>query len=452
VTTYQAVLEDAAGTHFREFKRHRYLLILDEFHHVRRDGEFAAAIRPLAQSAAFTLGMTGTSYRHDRQPIFGIDYNADGESIKDEWIHYSIADALREEAIRDVTFQYVDGAAKWRNVDTGQIEEADELGDDNRALFVALRTEYARELLSKVIDDWLRCKGAHPWAKLLVVAATQDQARVMREYMRDRHQLRMVGIAVSDEGKTALRTIDRFRKGELDALVTVAMCYEGLDVPEITHVACLTQIRSAPWIEQMIARAWRAMPQLPWASQRARVFVPNDSPMRLIIEKIRGEMDEAIAVVRERQGELGSPDSDSEADDDLAGLVDPLSSAVTSARASTLTNGDIDQELFCRLQHTIEATGLGCTVDQLHAAIRLLERDPKLPVETRSAPDVTSREREERLRLEIEKHIRRWCAINGVHPKDVNSEIRTAGYKARKEMSESELLDLRAHVRKRWPL
>ena len=45
--------------------------------------------------------------------------------------------------------------------------------------------------------------------------------------------------------------------GKLDVLVTVAMAYEGLDIPAVSHLICLTRIRSTPWIEQMTARANR---------------------------------------------------------------------------------------------------------------------------------------------------------------------------------------------------
>jgi len=44
---------------------------------------------------------------------------------------------------------------------------------------------------------------------------------------------------------------------KIDVLVTVAMAYEGLNIPAVSHIICLTRIRSAPWIEQMTARANR---------------------------------------------------------------------------------------------------------------------------------------------------------------------------------------------------
>jgi type I site-specific restriction endonuclease len=43
-------------------------------------------------------------------------------------------------------------------------------------------------------------------------------------------------------------------------LVTIAMAYEYLDVPEVAVVATLTEIQSRPWLEQIIARATRIDP------------------------------------------------------------------------------------------------------------------------------------------------------------------------------------------------
>src|SRR4051812_38152193 len=64
---------------------------------------------------------------------------------------------------------------------------------------------------------------------------------------------------------------------EPSILVTVAMAYEGLDVPEVAVVAALTHIRSRPWLEQMVARATRVDPNAgPYERQRALVFHPDD--------------------------------------------------------------------------------------------------------------------------------------------------------------------------------
>src|SRR5689334_17598764 len=56
-----------------------------------------------------------------------------------------------------------------------------------------------------------------------------------------------------------------------------AMAYEGMDCPEVTHVARLTHIRSRPWLEQMIARAVRVDPHAgDYVHQKATVYHPDD--------------------------------------------------------------------------------------------------------------------------------------------------------------------------------
>src|ERR1035437_8478525 len=81
------------------------------------------------------------------------------------------------------------------------------------------------------------------------------------------------------------------------------MAYEGLDCKPITHIACLTNIRSKPWIEQMLARATRHDPHAgPWEKQVARVFVPDDPLMKVILRRITKNDENFIAVKQERAG------------------------------------------------------------------------------------------------------------------------------------------------------
>ena len=125
--------------------------------------------------------------------------------------------------------------------------------------FSFLSTGYAEQLLTKCVDNWKSHKKNNHRSKLLVLAPSITTATQYLEW------LQKLGIkalkATSDESKEAQAAIKRFKKhynyGDakaVDALVTVAMAYEGLDVPAITHVACLTNIRSKPWLEQSSGR------------------------------------------------------------------------------------------------------------------------------------------------------------------------------------------------------
>ena len=114
-----------------------------------------------------------------------------------------------------------------------------------------------------------------------MVAPDQEHARRYLELVRGwipRDQARHVAQLATSDTPGAHEAVAAFRlRPEPSILVTVAMAYEGLDVPEVAVVAALTHIRSRPWLEQMVARATRVDPHAgPYESQRALVFHPDD--------------------------------------------------------------------------------------------------------------------------------------------------------------------------------
>jgi superfamily II DNA or RNA helicase len=60
ITTYQALGVDEANTVLNDFRKKRYILVLDEFHHCEKDGLWSKAIAPLVELAAFKIFLTGT--------------------------------------------------------------------------------------------------------------------------------------------------------------------------------------------------------------------------------------------------------------------------------------------------------------------------------------------------------------------------------------------------------
>ena len=95
-----------------------------------------------------------------------------------------------------------------------------------------------------------------------------------------RDQARHAAQIATSDTQGAHQAVAAFRlRPEPSILVTVAMAYEGLDVPEVAVVAALTHIRSRPWLEQMVARATRVDPHAgPYEIQRALVFPPTSAP------------------------------------------------------------------------------------------------------------------------------------------------------------------------------
>jgi len=322
VTTYQGVTS-APDLHLREFRRHRTLLVVDEVHHLPAladlDPDTAAigddpasawsrALLPLLECAAFRLLLSGTLERADGKGILSLPYRTSAAPGVREidldapgWavIGYSRAQALQERAVLPVTFGALDGQATWRaeeGVEVGphRLAGAYPTETTRPALFTALRTGFAEALLRQAFvsvrdlragrrrERGLAAGAAAPGlGKLLVVAPDQQNAQryleILRGWIPAGHAQQVAQAATSDQ-PDAHATIAAFRlHKEPSILVTVAMAYEGLDVPEVAVVAALTHIRSRPWLEQMVARATRVDPHAgPYEAQRALVFHPDD--------------------------------------------------------------------------------------------------------------------------------------------------------------------------------
>jgi superfamily II DNA or RNA helicase len=255
ITTYQAIGMDPAP-HWQEFKQHQYILFLDEPHHIAEDASWQRAIRPLIDMAVLTVFASGTLSRGDGKRIAFLDYDGDTVDLAGgadtAVITYGRKDALAQGAICPVHFRTVDGYAEWEETDGSRGESSlSESGQDSaKALFTALRTEYAYHLLVAAIKDWERHKEEYRDAKLLVVAPNIELAKLYSNFVERYAPGYSGAIATSEDTSQARRAINDFKSGVIDYLVTVAMAYEGLSVKPITHIACLTHIRSVPWLEQ----------------------------------------------------------------------------------------------------------------------------------------------------------------------------------------------------------
>jgi superfamily II DNA or RNA helicase len=351
ITTYQG-LAAAPDLHLREFRRHRTLLVIDEVHHLPaladidpetaaqlaqneedQAGAWSRAILPLLECATVRLLLSGTLERADGRGILWLPYRKGPKARTREialdapgWavIGYSRARALQERAVLPVTFGALDGEARWRaeeGIEVGPHRLAAAYPNETTrpALFTALRTGFAEALLREAFVSIreLRARrrqerglapgdAAPGLGKLLVVAPDQENAKRYLETVQGwlpRHQAAQVAQLATSDTPRAHEAVAAFRlQSEPSILVTVAMAYEGLDVPEVAVVAALTHIRSRPWLEQMVARATRVDPHAgPYETQRALVFHPDDPLFQRF--RIRMETEQGtLARVPKRRG------------------------------------------------------------------------------------------------------------------------------------------------------
>lgn len=409
ISTYQAIAADRHQTVLNEVTRRRYIVILDEFHHLDIDGEWHKALKPIVDAAKFLVLMTGTLERGDLKKIAFVEYTdskykygarpvmiGDNETAV---IEYERVAALEDHAILPIHFVFSDGRSSWEtaNGNTVNAESFYNVMPKERgsALYAALSTEFAEHLLALALNHYLIYQRTVRSAKFLVVTANIAEAR--RHFQKLKNNGYLVGLATSHDSDEAIEQIENFKQGGVDILVTIAMAYEGLDVPEASHIACLTHIRSKPWIEQMFARAVRINKMAgAWQDQIAYVFAPDDMLMREIVLEIEAEQIKSVRDGRPVQRILTNSKA--------RARIMPLGSAATNQREARL--------------------------------------NPKLK---------TPKQKEESLLSEIEGHIRRFAFTNRMQPRDINTELFREWGKPRRSMRLEELEKLYAHIRKKYP-
>jgi superfamily II DNA or RNA helicase len=279
ITTYQAI-GLSPGAHLEFCQNHRTILFLDESHHIGEQATWGAAIDPIRSAACLVVDASGTLSRHDGQKIHGMDYHEDGlVDLRDREgvrvIKYGRGMALADGAILPVELITIDGAAEWVSKEGvhRRVESIRKSGESrSEAVFTALRTDFAFQVISTALKHWEEERKQFEGARVLVVAPDIETAKTYHGFIGSRYQSE---IATSDDGPDAARVIQEYKRGAFPILVSVMMAAEGLSVPEVTHLVCLTQIRSKEWLEQMQARGNRCAP----GKRQAWCFAPADKAL-----------------------------------------------------------------------------------------------------------------------------------------------------------------------------
>jgi superfamily II DNA or RNA helicase len=456
-TTFDAA-DDRIDLHIDYFRRKRTGLIIDEGHHIVDGSTRHRKLAELVKLAPVTLLASGTFQRHDEQQVAFLDYGplAHGKSqanlentAAQQVFRYDWRNALNEEAIIPLVFHHVDGSAQWRDNGNNErlvdrISAADD--DDARsAIFTVLQETYALELLSEAVAHFNSYRQRHPHAKFLCIAPRKKLAQRFQKHIQ-RLGLPHCGIATSDDTADALRNIERLKGNErphLDALVTVAMAYEGMDCPSITHVALLTHIRSMPWIYQALARATRFDDKAgAWSTQAAHIWCPDDPLMNSIITTIRAQQQ---PFMRERSATGGGNGGD------RSGGIVPMNGSIGAIRASEFETGfatsDKEYRDICAAaeRNGVSASPLALKRfidDVLEATGREDEDDD----DGDAASPLTPTQRTDQLKKWCDAHVHAVAEREGEQAGErahaINSEIIRRCGKNREVMTENELRQL----------
>lgn len=465
--------DSLSNPHVEELSKLRYVAIWDEPHHMTVGGNddeamgYARGAEPIRRLAKINVFMSGTLYRHDRKPIAFLPYHdglVDQRETDARWFHrYTLHDAIGDEAVIKTEFHLSDGRASW--IYAGEPFEAQSLDEDPRALFSALHTGFADQLLRDTVKHWQAWRATHRRSKLLVVCANEPQSKRIKKLM--------AGLSVDAEVATyreddADERIERFKGDGVEALITVNKAYEGLDVPQITHIACLTHIRSIPWLNQMLARGWRCdWKGDAYRDQVAFVFAPADKLFQEAIQAIWDAFQHRVMDLQDTANVPTSASDGRDGDSVERDVVTPRDSDKTFTIGKILGDqswGHDEMSDLLHIQEEVMARGMPpMPLDQLAAVVEIIKTGAREPVgaspKANGAVYWTPGQRVDDLKRDLNGNVyaaaRLMAQESGVavsdHVREINGQV-VKKWRKRNLMEESELQAAIAWVRQFYGL
>lgn len=292
------------------------LVVLDEIHHAGDALSWGDAVREAFDPARRRLGLTGTPFRSDTNPIPFVTYEQDADGARRSAADYSYgyARALADGVVRPVLFLAYAGEMRWRTRagDEVAVNLGEQLTKD--ALAQAWRTaldpqgEWIPQVLGAADRRLTEVRRGMPDAGGLVVASDHASARAYAAQLR-RISGEAPTVVLSDDPKASDR-IAEFATSPDRWMVAVRMVSEGVDLPRLAVGVFATSVSTALFFEQVVGRFIRARRR----GETASLFVPSVPTL----------LQHAAELERDRDHVLREPPSSDE-------TYDPLDAAEAAA-------------------------------------------------------------------------------------------------------------------------
>jgi superfamily II DNA or RNA helicase len=308
--TYAQVVAQPALHRQRTLSR-RTLVIFDEIHHAGDALSWGEASRVAFEPARRRLGLTGTPFRSDTNPIPFITYlpDADGSLRSSADYVYGYGPALADGVVRPVIFLAYSGEMRWRT--RAGDELAGTLGAPMTAeqLAHAWRTALAPDgaWINRVLEAADRrlteVRRGMPDAAGLVIASDHADARAYATVLREISGARPV-VVLSDD-PAASKKIARFAASTDRWLVAVRMVSEGVDIPRLAVGVYATSVGTALFFAQAVGRFVRARRR----GETASVFLPSIPSLLGYAAELETERDHVLSLGDGRQNDESEPDT-----------------------------------------------------------------------------------------------------------------------------------------------
>jgi len=304
--TYAQVAAHPA-LHRQRTENRRTLVIFDEIHHAGDALSWGEAIREAFEPARRRLGLTGTPFRSDANPIPFVTYvpEADGAKRSASDFVYGYGPALADGVVRPVIFLAYSGEMHWRTRAGDEITATLGTPMTKDQVAQAWRTalDPAGEWIGRVLEAADRrlteVRRAMPDAAGLVIAGDHETARAYAALLRRVSGSRPV-VVLSDD-PTASRKISAFAGSDDRWIVAVRMVSEGVDVPRLAVGVYATSVSTPLFFAQAIGRFVRARRR----GETASVFVPSVPLLLGFAAELEAERDHVVrALSRDPEAEL----------------------------------------------------------------------------------------------------------------------------------------------------
>lgn len=209
------------------------LIIVDEFHHAAADS-YLKVIEKFKPK--FLLGITATPDRTDQKDVYqicdgNVAYKIDFiEAIQNGWLapfnYYGVYDPTDYSGLRWLGTRY----------------------DDEELLALQLRDSYA----DNVFKAWLK----HRKSRTLVFCSSVRQANYLSHYF-NQQEFRTVSLNAQSNRSLRGNVIEQLKKGGIDALFTVDLFNEGVDIPSVDTLLFARPTESLTIFTQQMGRGLR---------------------------------------------------------------------------------------------------------------------------------------------------------------------------------------------------
>ncbi|QWC23597.1 DEAD/DEAH box helicase family protein [Bacillus haikouensis] len=220
--------------HIKRFSQDDFdLVIIDEFHHAAAN-TYQKVLNYFQPQ--FLLGITATPDRNDNRDIYGIcegnlAYRIDFlQAIGHGWLS---------------PFNYY---GVYDDTDYSQISWLGTRYDEQELLSVQLKKSYAE----KILEAW----EEHKQTKSLVFCSSIRQAEFLSEFFNDKGY-RTVALTSKPSGISRSQVITMLEKGKLDAIFTVDLFNEGVDIPSVDTLLFVRPTESLTVFTQQVGRGLR---------------------------------------------------------------------------------------------------------------------------------------------------------------------------------------------------